>query len=611
MDESYHSLLAAGVEKRLRDLEASIMADVIRRIKKTGTITSTADWQIQRLVILGSSAEDIRKMISKAVDGNEERVRELYDEVIAREYTGMKDIYEESGKDFIPYEQNPELQQEVNAMVQQSSDELKNITKNTGFMLDMGGRKVYTSLSDVYNGYLDDAITGMVSGAYDYNTMIKQVVNQMTASGLRTVDYASGAHNRVDVAARRALLTGFGQIAGKVTDLNAQKLNTSFFEVTWHAASRPSHAEWQGKVYSKEELRSVCGLGEGGGLLGWNCRHTYYPFIPGISERQYTDEWLEQKNAEEAQETEFRGRSYNAYDATQKQRQLETTLRAYRERVQLMRQGGVDQESITLTQCKYQAVLDEYHEFSRKMKLPEQTERIYTGRTTGRIAPSKQTYAKWQAEQINKAKERAESRKDMDTENTQRYKPITRGEAGEFTYSNAVNVSARRVSTYEGNIFVADNAHIKPKALHQINKNTESAMREYNIPMERKPTMVIANAQDILSYGKYDAVNNTVFYASDITDKVAMQENGGLGSTERHEMWHLKQAENYRKDGKNITEDNYDDYIANACRNAKINLDRLGITEYNVDEISDYAKKNWLYGRYDEVEAEYMRKHSR
>lgn len=419
MDESYHSLLAAGVEKKYRDLELSIMEDIVRRVRKAGSITDAADWQIQRLLILGNSTQDIEDLIRKAVDGSEDEVRRLYQEVIDREYTRDKSVYEQIGKDFLPYEQNPELQQITAALVDQSNADLYNITRSAGFMLDNGnGQKVFTPLADVYNGYLDDAITGMANGAYDYNTLVRRLVGQMTASGLRTnhafrdggsdygVDYASGWHNRIDVAARRALLTGFGQLAGQVTDMNAQRLGTQYFEVTWHAGARPDHALWQGKVYTKEQLRTICGLETGPGLLGWNCRHTYYPFIPGISERQYTDEWLAEQNARENTPKKFKGKEYTTYEATQKQRQMETAMRARREQVQLLREAGADPEDITLAQCKYQAQLDEYKRFSQKMGLPEQMERVYTGRTKGRIAPSPQTYAKYQAEQVEKAKAR-------------------------------------------------------------------------------------------------------------------------------------------------------------------------------------------------------------
>lgn len=433
MDESYQNLLAAGVEAKYRALEMSIMDDIIRRIQKAGRITDAADWQIQRLVILGNSTQDIEDLIRRAVGGNEDEARRLYAEVIEREYTRDRSLYEQIGKEFIPYELNPELQQITDALVKQSTEELYNITKSTGFMLENGsGRKIFTPLSDVYNRYLDDAITGMANGAYDYNTLVRRLVSQMTASGLRTdhafsdgssdygVDYASGWHNRVDVAARRALLTGFGQLTQHVTDLNAQRLGTNYFEVTWHGGARPEHAAWQGKVYTKEQLTTKCGLGAGPGLLGWNCRHTYYPFIPGISERLYTDEWLEEQNRREAIPRSFRGKEYNAYEATQKQRQMETAMRARREQVQLLRAAGADKEDITIAQCKYQAQLEQYRSFSAAMGLEEQMERVYTGRTTGRISPSPQVYARWQAEQIAKAQERAEKRRRADQDAAQR-----------------------------------------------------------------------------------------------------------------------------------------------------------------------------------------------
>ena len=409
------------------------MEDVMRRIQKAGKITSTADWQIQRLIILGNSTEDIRALVSKAVDGNEELVRQLYEEVIKNEYTSQKEIYEAAGKEFILYEQNAELQQITEALVRQSTEELYNITKSTGFMVDMGnGKTVYTPLADIYNGYLDDAIVGMANGAYDYNTLVRKTTNMMTRSGLRTdlifrdggsdygIDYASGWHNRIDVAVRRSLLTGFGQLAGRVTDMNAQSLGTNFFEVSAHGAARPSHAFWQGRVWSKQQLTEVCGLGSGGGLCGWNCRHTYYPFIKGISQRNYTDQYLEDLAAREATPKKWKGKEFNAYEATQKQRQMETAMRARREQVQLLRKAGADPEAITEAQCKYQAQLDEYKRFSRYMGLEEQTERIYTGRTPGRIAPSPKVYAEWQAEQINKEKERQENKRRQDMEATQK-----------------------------------------------------------------------------------------------------------------------------------------------------------------------------------------------
>lgn len=407
MKQEYQSILQNGIEKKYLTLEEEIERDIIRRIQKAGKITSTADWQIQCYMVLGHSTEDVEKIIRQAVGGDWADTFKLYDEVIEREYVRSKAIYEQVNAHFVPYEQNYELQQLTNALIQQSNDELFNISKSLGFMVDVGGgRKVFTPLSEIYNGYLDNAITMMVSGTFDYNTMIRKVVGEMTASGLRTVDYASGHSNRVDVAVRRALLTGMGQLTGQISRMNGQALGTDKYEVDWHPGARPDHKTWQGRVWTYQQLVDVCGLGSGPGLLGWNCRHSYYPFIEGISVRNYSDQWLEEMDRKEAQRILYRGKEYNTYEATQKQRKMETAMRAQREKAQLLQEGGADKDQVVIAKCKYQAMLDEYKEFSRKFGLPEQRERIYAD-LRGRVAPSQRTYQKWQAEQADKADKRA------------------------------------------------------------------------------------------------------------------------------------------------------------------------------------------------------------
>lgn len=400
MNQAYHSVLAAGIEKKYRMLEEEIMKDVVRRIRKARQITSTADYQIQRYLILGHSTEDVERIIRQAVGNDWPETFQMYDKVIEWEYVRSRRLYEQVNAYFLPYEQNAELQQLTRALVQQSNDELFNISHSLGFMVNMGnGRRVFSPLSEIYNGYLDNAIMMMASGAFDYNTLIRKVVGEMTASGLRTVDYADGHSNRVDVAARRALLTGMGQLTGHISDMNGQKLGTDRYEVDWHPGARPDHAVWQGRVWTRQQLVEVCGLGSGGGLLGWNCRHTYYPFLEGLSVRNYSDQWLRAMDLKEARKIAFRGKEYNLYEATQKQRRMETAMRAQREKAQLLKQGDADPDDVLNARCKYQAMLDEYKAFSKKFGLPEQRERIYAD-LRGRVAPSKRTYEKWQAKKM-------------------------------------------------------------------------------------------------------------------------------------------------------------------------------------------------------------------
>lgn len=378
MKDDYKNKLASKIASRYQDLEERIMQDIVRRIMKAGEITSTADWQINRLRILGYSSEDIEKEIKKALNASYPEMFELYDKVINWEYVRNKDIYEQINAEYIPFEENGQLKQITEAIIDQSFDDLENVTNSLGFYLDYGnGKKVLTPLSQVYTKYLDAACYDIVTGAFDYNSVLRRVVTQLTNSGLRQIDYSSGRANRVDVAARRAVMTAVSQITGKISEYNAQKIGTKYFEVDWHAGARPTHAVWQGRVWSKEQLYSVCGLGTVTGLLGVNCYHTYYPFFPGISQRNWSDDWLEEQNRKEAEPKSFDGKEYTLYEAKQRQRQMETAMRAQREKVKLLQAGGADQDEVILHKAKYQGQLNEYSRFCRKMSLTEERERIY------------------------------------------------------------------------------------------------------------------------------------------------------------------------------------------------------------------------------------------
>lgn len=388
MRDDYQKKIADKIAARYRNLELRIMEDIVRRIKKTGEITSTADWQINRLKILGYSSEDIENVIKDTLNASYPEMFELYDKIVEREYVRDKDVYEQVNAQYIPYEENEQMQQNVEAIIRQSKGELENITGSLGFYLDYNGRKVLTPLAEVYTRYLDTACCEIVSGAFDYGSVLRRTVTQLTNSGLRKIDYASGRADRVDVAARRAVLTGVAQICGKMSNYNAEKLGAEFFEVDWHSGARPTHAVWQGRVYSREQLYSVCGLGTVTGLLGVNCYHMYFPYFPGISTRNYADEWLDEQNRKESIPKEFGGKEYTLYEAKQRQRQMEVAMRAQREKVQLLEKGGADPDEVMLMKAKYQGQLNEYARFSRKMGLKEERERIYLD-MRGRVAPEK------------------------------------------------------------------------------------------------------------------------------------------------------------------------------------------------------------------------------
>lgn len=378
--------LPLQLEKKFYELQDRIFSDIVRRIRKTGKITSTADYQINKLLVLGNSTEFIEQELKRLLEASYPDIWALYDKVCDWEYVRYKDAYEQINGSFVPLEENEQVQQWSHAVINQTRNELKNITQSMGMTVNISGKAVFTPLAEYYQMYLDRACLDIVTGAFDYNTVLRRVVKEMTASGIRSIDYGkSGYSNRVPVAVRRVVMTGVSQLSAQINEMIAKDLKTDTYEVTWHAGHRPSHW-WGGNMYTYEELKSICHLGQGDGLCGWNCRHSYLAFVPGYSIRTYTPEQLQELERREKQTKQYQGKEYTQYQAEQTQRKMETKMRAQRAYAKQLQQGKADKSDIIAAKARYLNTLHQYQKFSKIIGLPEQMERVYMD-GLGRVAP--------------------------------------------------------------------------------------------------------------------------------------------------------------------------------------------------------------------------------
>ena len=487
-------------EKIWREAERRIMEDVIRRIRKTGEITSTADYQINRLIEMGKSREEVERIIKEALGATWAEMFEMYDKVTEWEYVRNREIYEQVNDDFLTPEDNKWLQQLTEATKKQTKDTLVNMAQSYGFSVLMAGKRVFTPFAEYYQKYVDTAIQDVVTGGTDYNSAIRKVVTQMTNSGLRVVDYASGHTNRADVAARRAVLTGVNQITAQVSEHNAEKLDTEYFEVSWHPCARPDHQTWQGRVFSKKELGTVCGYGTVTGLCGANCRHTFHPFIPGVSERLYPDDWLEEQNKREAQTKEWNGKQLNAYEQTQQQRKMETAMRAQRQKIRLLEEAGADKDDIMLEKAKYQGQLNEYKQFSKKMGLVEQRERIYQD-GLGKVATNtKQQNARYTPEMIRNAK--------IDSNQYKRYKEVLKEDAGsladfrQMKYNDPEKWDELQHRYSVVRLYDVDSGEMSPSKIYELDQKAFQTKTElFTGTAKRKGNIAVMEFDGVTKFG--------------------------------------------------------------------------------------------------------------
>ena len=320
-----------------RDLEEFIIDDIARRIAKTGELTETAKWQLERAKDL--SMDNIEKEILKTLELANKEVEETLKQSALTSVQAENKIYEEAVKKQIKIKGNSNLEKLLEAAIKQTKGELKNISQSLGFAQIINGKIVYKDIAKFYQDSVDLALMQVNSGVLNSNEAIKQAVKKLADSGLRTIDYENGWSNRVDVAVRRAVVTGSNQMCHKMTELTMKELECEFVETTAHAGARTGkglsgpadHASWQGQVFCYKgksgkypDFVSSTGYGTGEGLAGYNCRHSFSPFFPGISKRAYSEEHL---NNIDPEPFEYDGKTYTYYEALQHQRKLETNIR--------------------------------------------------------------------------------------------------------------------------------------------------------------------------------------------------------------------------------------------------------------------------------------------
>lgn len=310
-------------------VEDDILRDVARRIGKMDGMTPTANWQLWRYQQVEAVREEVVKLLAKYSGKSEREIRRILKEACTAALEADDEIYYHYGKTPTPFAESVPLQNLLNAGYRQTSGTWSNLTATTA-----------NTVTGAFERVLDEAWLKVSSGAFDYKSAVKTAVDTL-ADNMPYITYPTGHTDTLEVAARRAILTGVNQTAGKLQDARMKELGVEYVETTAHGGARPTHAEWQGKRFHlggdkvldgkmyKDFVRET-GYGTGAGLCGWNCRHQYFACFPELGDPpSWTQESLEQLNA---RNVEYNGQMYTQYEISQMQRARERNVRKWKRR---------------------------------------------------------------------------------------------------------------------------------------------------------------------------------------------------------------------------------------------------------------------------------------
>ena len=395
--------LSAEIIPMFQELEQDTIQDIARRLRKSKRWTESAELQAKSLESLGYSPSQIQASVLDKLHADKdfidmlnentlehkklvrERIRETVDSAQAHGDKIIGRAGDMSFADDVAFwktkgqnlKSSPALKQISAESSKRLEHELKSLTHSTGFKFI--GAPV--SVDQAFNHSMDKAVMNVASGAFSSEQAVEQVVSDLEKSGLRYVNYASGITRGIDVAAHLAVRTTLNQMAADISMSNAEQLGTDLVEVSSHGGARSgdghaNHAGWQGKVYSisgkahpKESkrlgykilsLEAVTGYPhDPAGLCGYNCKHTFYPFLEGISDPTPIEK--------EPDPVKVDGKIYTYYQATQHQRRLERELREFK------RQHLGGQNMTAAISAKEQ----QYARFCKKAGLKQNLNRLY------------------------------------------------------------------------------------------------------------------------------------------------------------------------------------------------------------------------------------------
>ena len=336
---SYLDQMPDAFVQLAQQVEDEILQDVARRIGKMGTLTETAEWQLWRYQQTEAVRENVVKLLAKYSGKSEATIRRLLKEAATEAMEREDAIYYHYNLEPTPFEESAALNNLLNAGARQTCGTWRNLTATTA-----------NTVSGAFECTLDVAWGKVATGAFDYKTAVKQAVDSL-ADEMPEITYPSGHTDSLEVAARRAVLTGVNQTAGKLQEARMDEMNVEFVETSAHGGARPSHAEWQGRRFHRggavdylgkhyPDFEQATGYGTGAGLCGWNCSHTFFAVFPELGDPPtWTEESLQELNA---RNIEYNGKLYTQYEINQMQRARERNVRKWKKRYLAESAAGVD-----------------------------------------------------------------------------------------------------------------------------------------------------------------------------------------------------------------------------------------------------------------------------
>lgn len=395
LDESVEQALEERLAKRMQEANTHVLREIAKVLSKIGTITPSQATKLSNVLKYGGNYNKIVKELKKYTSLNEKDIDKIFRNVAKENQYFAKQFYEYRNLPVIPFDQNNALKDQVKAIAQATKNEMRNISDTWGFQRVVNGKRINTPFAEAYQDIIDRGVYAITQGKESYEQEARKIVNELTNSGFRTIDFASGYSRRIDSQVRMNLKDGLRTLNNTMFQQFGQEFDADGVEISVHLNPAPDHQEVQGRQFSNTEFEKFqtdqdcvdykgkkfpavsTETGHDRRSIGqYNCYHDIFPIILGLTEPKYTDEQLQQIIDDANKGIEFDGKKYTMYEATQLQRKLETEVRKEKDKFLMYKTIG-DEDEMLKAERNIRLLEKKYFQLSRESGLDTDLERLH------------------------------------------------------------------------------------------------------------------------------------------------------------------------------------------------------------------------------------------
>lgn len=371
-----HEEFIDPLEDLIRETNNEIIGIIARRIKSFEGLTPT---EINKLANLSKTKDlnEIKQLLADLTEKTEQEIQNIFEKSAKENDLLSQRLFEAKNIPQATYLSNKQLKSILERFMSETAKKVLNLSKTRVFVID---GKV-TDISKAYTNVINRAIYQSSQGLVDYKTAMRRSIKELAQSGMQIVESDTGYTRRLDSQVRMNILDGLSQMNMAYYEQQGEEFSADGYEISAHALCAEDHLHIQGKQYTKEQYKAInSSLVRPIGTM--NCRHVAYPILIGISEPAYTSNELNEianKSTEQVTYTDLLGekKAVTRYQATQRQRQIETQIRRLKDEKYALEQMG-DAVGARETQKKITEKVKYYKKMSNEVGLSPKLDRIST-----------------------------------------------------------------------------------------------------------------------------------------------------------------------------------------------------------------------------------------